>query len=775
MDEKRGRFVTSKYRASLWKAKQGQVTVFIIIGIIVVFAFAGVLFLTQSSTKDQISASGDPIIADVPQQFSPIQSYTENCLTEVSKRGLRILGSQGGYIHPETLGDFIPTNPTESVGVTLAGAYVPYWHYATSANSDPVIELAGQVPVLKSNEDPATSVEAQLERFVENELESCIQSYAPFTEQGFTVVAEQQKEVTVTVSEQSVGVWLQQDVAANLGDAEITLEQFYVKLPIRLPSYFAVAENITRAEREFQFIERQALDLLATYAGVDSTLLPPKEAVTFERGEVVTWSEEKIKSQIQSLLSSYVPVLRYLGSEDFYRYEYTSQPTAASVIDYGALRQKNYDNMIVPLDDAAGLEVDFDYFDWPLYVDVNDKGGIIGPTVLSRDYLFVHFATQQYYTSYDLSYPVLITLRDPSAFGGEGYTFTFALEANVRNNQPIESGDILPPPVVAQTESMLCDPDKRNTELVRTVVLDAATQSPVEAVQIGLSVPEQDDCLIGTTNSFGTFIGNYPVVVGGIGTYIHEDYLSSFYPINTIDYQESPGIIGYAIGPREEPIVELYPYKTVNVTIQKKNMVKCINNNCPSLGLLGSSSEALYSYTPEATETRYSWHFVNSPQELTPTETAAVTLRRVGGLREGVYEEDFAAAVAVTGSEKTPMRLVPGIYEVTGVLTNEEVVRIPRDERCIDAGVFRADECFTIAEQLLDPFVGGQLAWDEDKYYLTITPEQLYGNDELTLYVLAADEYSVPESQRVVEDLQVIGELASLSKQVQSQLQPRFS
>jgi len=63
---------------------KGQVTVFIIIGIVILFTFAGVLFITKTVTKEKFLTEGEPLISRVPQAFAPLQLYTENCLNLIS-------------------------------------------------------------------------------------------------------------------------------------------------------------------------------------------------------------------------------------------------------------------------------------------------------------------------------------------------------------------------------------------------------------------------------------------------------------------------------------------------------------------------------------------------------------------------------------------------------------------------------------------------------------------------------------------------------------------
>ncbi|MBI2669316.1 hypothetical protein HYX14_05740 [Candidatus Woesearchaeota archaeon] len=759
--------------------RKGQVTIFIIIGIVILFTFAGVTYVTKKVVKEKVTAEGEPVIAQVPQEFQPIQTYTENCLSQVGIKGLHILGQQGGYLYPELVGTYSATNPTDADGLNLEPLKVPYWHYNVKPNAELVVQFATLQPKLYNKEDPVLSIEAQLSRFVEEKLADCLQEYAPFTQQGFTVELPEQseeiggREVQVIIGDNTVNFWLEMPLTARRGTAEQKMEQFYVKVPLELKKYYETAAELADVERTASFIERQALDLISSYGGVAVDKLPPMEAMTFDLIPTVYWSEAEIKERMKGLLVSYVPVLRYLASRDFYRFDYRK----GAVAELSDLHQKNYDNTIIPLEKGSGLEVSFDYFGWELYFDANDKSGQIGPSSTPVNYYALQFATQHYYTTYDLSYPVLITIRDPAALKGEGFTFLFALEATIRNNEIPRSGEVLPPPIVALGKSMVCD--KRNTELIKTVVVDSFTKEPLEAVQIGFSVPEQGDCVMGLTDAHGGLAVKYPAVYGGVGSVVKAEYLTNFYPLDTYHYKETPGVIGYAVAGWTEKVMEMHKLRTIKVDVKKKNLEKCVGVKCTTQGLFGG--EELYSYTPTILKEKHRWVFSNSVQNLNEKEDATIMLRRVGDLNPFVLGDELMASAQLKGKAEAEVQLVPGLYEVTGLVTSTEPVAIPKGERCTSGiteavACFDVDGCcFTFQEQVLDSLLVGQVSWDTPKTYVKITPEQLYGSDKITFYVLGFDEKNVPADQRVLEDLQVMGQLGNLSQQVRKELEPSFT
>ncbi|MDO8510748.1 MAG: hypothetical protein Q7S55_01130 [Nanoarchaeota archaeon] len=794
MKQKRGS--SSSNFSSLYNlpSKQGQVTIFIIIGVLIVFAFAGILYITKVVTKEELTAAGAPIIAAVPQEFQPLQTYTENCLAQVGRRGLLVLGQQGGYIYPELAGTYSVNDPTNADGVDLEPIKVPYWYYNVLPNENPQISYASKKPALYAVDDPELSIETQLSRFTEENIAECLDDYAAFAAEGFVVNApalqegsEDLKEIKVTVADQSVNFWLKMDLEAGKGDAEIEMNQFYVPVPIRLKQMYAAAAELTAVEKNHSFLELQALDLLTAYAGVDYNRLPPMEQMTFNSPVPVIWAESDVKLKTENLLTSSVPLLRYLGSTNFYRFEYPQQEGVS--LDLRDLYQKHYDNMILPLDAASGMEVNFDYFGWNTYFDMNDKGGNIEPSIFYGPMVpplpKIPLDIQRYYSTYDISYPVLITLRDPNALEGRGFTFAFALEANLRNNQVPVEGYVQPAPIALEQKSMVCDPKKRNTQLVKTVVVDSSNLEPLEAVQIGFSIPEQDDCAMGSTNHQGTFESKYPAVYGGVASFVKDEYLTNFYPVDTYRFKETSGTIGYAVAGAPELVVPLHKKVFVNMSVRKKSLEKCIadedgkDKECFTQGLFAASGSPVVTYSPEALDKQHSWSFLNLAKPLGEEETAIVMLKRVSDTVPGVYSEEFSSAATVTGDGTASLELVPGVYEVTALITSSTSLTIPEEERCT-GGLFLPipipETCFIYEEQVLDELLLGRLQWDQPKSYLTITPEQAYSTDTIIFNVLTFNLEGVPELEhvRILEDLNVMAELGNLSQQLRPQLEPLF-
>lgn len=840
---KRGMFSRNRYSpnsihngtCNSFFSKKGQITVFIIIGIVILFAFAGILYFTKTVSKQQITTEGEIIPSTVPQNFRPIQTYTENCIENIAKEGLLILGQQGGYIYPELVGEYSPENPTDSDGLDLGSAKIPYWHYNPQPNTANQVTFSSLRPPLHSSVDEM-SVESQLARYIEERLDSCLQEYHPFVAQEFTVSKTGDKEVSVRIGEENIRVDLMMPISASKRDAQESFDRFIVRIPLRLKHYYEVAQEIADAEREMGFMEHQMLGLIGTFSAPDMEKLPPTEGSTFDYVNTKIWPTAEVKRRLVSLLTSYVPMTQMYGSRNLQHHEFP-------VTELSSLHQQQYDNMIIPLTGAEDLAVRFDYFGWEPYFDVNDQDDLIKPQHIFRGAQFggliPPFAMQRYYTVYDLSYPVLVTVDDPLAFNGEGYQLMIAVEPNIRNNKRASSDQSIIPPPNLQENSLACSDEHRSTDLIKSLVVDSFTKEPLDLVKVGFTVPDQDECEIGVTNDFGEVEGTYPAVYGGISNYIKEGYLNSFYPVDTA-LVGGETFIGNSIAGFGEKVIEMHKFVDVPIRVEKVKVGKCLRplkcqyTTGPAyLGALplpyeeiecktGSrqcffdaglfNAEPLLTFNATGSLSLFNdYYFLgNSREPLLGNEKVQLTLTKVADYREGAFSDTHTETISIEGSSKNDeqirARLVPGKYKVDAMVLLKEKVVIPADQRSINYDIltWTEEENFAIDEIELDSYVEGLLAWNTESSYLTITPEQLSTADEIVFYVPTQDILSVPLrtkttqekcgslvcvgtciwetcdeeaveiNARVAEDMQIVGALGNISRDMRSQLEPLF-
>lgn len=696
-----------------------------IIGLLIIIG--GIVFFYSTQ---KISAPYEPEIKiiqeQVPLEFNPVKDYANACAYSVAEEGLKIIGKQGGYISftDKTLGKetFTSTNnPTESEIVSFAKdseLKIPYWWHLKSANNcKGDCKFASKRPELRSADN---SIEKQLERYIDLKFKECLNNFEPFIEQGFKISEAGKIKSDATISAEDVIILVEYPLDIERQDAKTRISQYLVRLPVSLERIYDLATKITNLEIKHRYMEKHVLNLLVAFSGVDQSKLPPMSDMQFKFGGSTRWQKTDIKNKVTGLLVSYVPLFQVDGTYNYERNAFDSE-----------LRQRLYDSTIIPVANSSfrDLSAQFTYLDfWPAYFDLNCKGENCIPS--SANSLISFFGIQQYRFAYDLSFPVLVEVQDPFAFNGQGYTFNFFLEGNIRNNKAMPA-DFAPLERSALSErSLLCD--AKTSGNVTITVADAATKKPVDDANVLYTIIDES-CFIGSTGAEGTLKEKFPVAVGGVVNIVKEGYIGKaveFDPQLKVDSKLK---------------VEVNPLQTKKVIVRKKNVIK----------------------TPQG------WQFSNAASDLGQKESATATLTRANG--EG--ELDFSSVAIYDGKETAEIELAPGTYYADISLILDERIVVPEKQKCFKKDIFGDKECFTIpkidfgekASPGQERFPSGGL-----KTNLTINGNDLEKYETIVFYVVSIDLASVPEQARTIEDIEQINKIEEYSAIYQLALQPTF-
>jgi len=89
--------------------------------------------------------------------------------------------------------------------------------------------------------------------------------------------------------------------------------------------------------------------------------------------------------------------------------------------------------------DPTDLKATFEYdprYGMDLMVNPSDGQIVSTKNMEGQGILAALFCMRQYHFTYDVRYPIKVTIRDPRAFKGEGYNFFYAFPIFIDNNQP---------------------------------------------------------------------------------------------------------------------------------------------------------------------------------------------------------------------------------------------------------------------------------------------------------------------------------------------------
>lgn len=667
--------------------KRGQVTVFVVIGILVIIAGWLLIFNLRQ----------EPILSKVPVEHQPVARFIESCLKETSIEGLKLIGEHGGYL--EELETAIPT---ESKAVDFLGSSVAYWDYMESENTCEECKFNTEMPYLRKA-DGRPNIEEEIEKHLNNRLEECFDEFKTIKAQGFEATIIGEMKPTVRVTENNVKVSLKLPVRSQK-ESTLILEEFNTDIDVNLKKIYELARSLTEQSRKEKFLEHYTINLISGFSGTEEKDLPSISDTRFDLGPGTIWQEQLVEQEVKAMLSTYIQGLMVEKSIN-----YLERP--ALVNDY---HQKLYDNMVIPesrVSDARGMKVEFEYLEWPIYFYMGCDGACEPESLTSN--LGINFGLQRYNFVYDISYPVVVTIQDPEALKGDGYTFRFGLEANIRNNKALEGNNYALKPISTEA-SQLCDANKRTSGNI-TVKASDAFGNPIKNAAISYTCAGET-CRIGTTNENGILNSKFPVCINGQVSAVKADSLGSTATITTL------------IGKSQSVNLVVPHLFKVNVSAFKKRISK----------------------------TESGWAFSDSRSKLEDNEQLTISLKRIGKDNE----QEYSTALVLKGDAKEEILLAEGDYEVKGTLLLFKNIVIPSERRChCTAPVVCNEECFNtpVLDYGTEFPEGGLFITEENGLW------HFEGGKRVEFTAIAVDLGSVPINNRKIEDAQVVASIDDYS------------
>ena len=203
-------------------SKRGQITVFIILGIVVLFLFAGLLFVVKSVTKEKVEAEQEAMVE--AYEFNSIQMFIDHCLERTSNEGMKFVSFRGGYYQ-------VPEPAEDQIFVKI-----PYY-FDLGQKRFPTKEIIAR----------------QIELYVEDKMKTCLNDFVVFKNQGFSFV-EEEMEANVQLGT-SVIFGLDYPLQAQKGESIKQFQQFSYRLPVNFEHiYNIIDQTVFEQERNTNFV-----------------------------------------------------------------------------------------------------------------------------------------------------------------------------------------------------------------------------------------------------------------------------------------------------------------------------------------------------------------------------------------------------------------------------------------------------------------------------------------------------------------------------------------
>ncbi len=393
--------------------KRGQITVFVIVGILVILGFLLFFYLRAKTTIFT------PEVV-VPQEVAPVKRYVESCVQDIGEKAVIRLGMQAGYVE---IPEGIAINPGAYIAVG-GPLKLPYW-YLNGIDTSPTL----------------SSMQSQISSYVSKNLKACLKNFSDFDE--FIIEEKGEINTKTVIAEEEVVITIDYPLVIKnkKGDKITTLSKYTTSVPVRLKRIYRLAKGIMRAENKDMFLEKTTIDLMALDPEIPFTDL----VFSCKRLE---WSKAEVEQSIKELLYYNLPKIR-IDKTDYIPFLYDP-------VIYRKFQKINIEKDPIPKDIPEDI-YEYNHFfwapvsenfedmkagirymkDWGLQLEARPSDGDVMKSNMvegSPKYLSM-FCINIYHYTYDVIYPVEIAIRDEKSFNNKGYVFRFAFPVLINHNQ----------------------------------------------------------------------------------------------------------------------------------------------------------------------------------------------------------------------------------------------------------------------------------------------------------------------------------------------------
>lgn len=504
--------------------KRGQVTVFIILGIILLLA----LVLIIALKKEVVIFKPEELI---PAEKSQIENYITSCIGRLGQEALEQVGLQGGYVEVPAR---IVNDPNLHLKVSPMHS-VPYWAY-------------GQNQAIPSLEQ----IKQEIDNHVEKNLRSCLFNLEAFQKTYDLVEMSNLVADTEIVKKKVIfNVRWDIEIRDKAGEKITEVIDHSAESDVKLKTAYETAKKIVEAELDDLKLEDLTQDLIALehpdvpVAGLE---------LSCQRKQ---WGVGEAKTALQDMLRVNLKQLKVRGTE------FVEFPEQFPYYQNHYVWNVGGDNF------NEDVSVVFSYdnnYPFTFQVSPSQNGKMFSGMMGGQDDFIDYLCIQTWKFTYDVVYPVLVRVQDDT-----GYNFNIAFTVHLIHNLPNRGEEIMPRltlPTDFVTDDDFCKKNRLPMIVLSWELVDNSKEihytEPLEDVKVSFTCL-RNYCDLGETEfdfaATGYQAGNifeFPYCVGGILRGKKEGYKEDWTRVVT----------------KNGDIAELNLVPIVNVPLEKIKVVK---------------------------------------------------------------------------------------------------------------------------------------------------------------------------------------------------------
>jgi len=268
---------------------KGQVTVFLLLGIVLIVLTGLGFYLYQQSisfTDTELEKQTEVADSGVRGQ---IKSYVDNCLKRATLEGLDIMSKQGGYINIPAGVPYLPIN----------GSNIPYWYDGQNDYSPSPDMLINQ-----------------LRRHIDYKVVFCIANMGMDMANQGVIIQNSNTRTDIDLGSK-VMVTFNTNLEAKTNDEKYTFDKFYYEVPINIPRLFSLLINMHKSQNSVNFLELYTDNVILINAWLPAGELMPyydMDLRLFGNAQY-QWGEAASKLKMREILAENIPLLRIINTK----------------------------------------------------------------------------------------------------------------------------------------------------------------------------------------------------------------------------------------------------------------------------------------------------------------------------------------------------------------------------------------------------------------------------------------------------------------------------
>ncbi len=469
--------------------KRGQVTLFIILGLILIITIGTVIYFVGIEAQKPWRAA-----PKVPIDARPVYDMIHDCTKDALKQGLILQGLQGGYVD---IPSFILNNPDSYLSADPMDVIkIPYWYYETE-NRIPSYPL----------------MQIQLGKYVKEQIMQCV-DFKGFEPKQRVQALEKEPDVLITFADQEVVAEVKWPLKILTYERESVFSEYFAVQELKYKEMYEKAVKILEQENKQEWLEKMTIDFMSAdqkipLGGMESSCKQSKWAIS----DIEKRFKEALFYLIPMIRIENTPQLKPLASERVYaKLKKEGQELRDELIegktevdfptdipaDTYEINKMTFDPDLSETD----LKIGFVYDPSKLLLNILPRDGKwLKSTVAKGSKEFISFfCMNQWHFTYDVIYPVKVVLKDEEAFDNEGYVFEYVFPVLINDNAPerVDFGIRKFEPMYIGTG--FCEDLGEEEVTVKVLGFEPYTPMALEQENVNITLSCMNiDCDIGTT------------------------------------------------------------------------------------------------------------------------------------------------------------------------------------------------------------------------------------------------------------------------------------